>query len=152
MDLKNLVPGQRDWVNTINNDLAKLSVKSETADIVTLNGWQRDTSNTNALSGLRKYYLLDGTRLIVCQLAIKKAGVVANEDADLFSVPDDFKPGLNYLPSISVDYGGHVGGYFRMFSMGDNIHYHFTPMNGGYESEAMKPQDINLYTSMFWIN
>ena len=152
MDLKNLVPGQRDWVNTLNDDLTKLNVKSETADIVTLNGWTKDATNSNALSGVRKYYLLDGTRLIVCQLAIKKTGVVANEDADLCSIPDGFTSGLNYLPSVPVDYNGHEGGYLRLFFIGDKIHYHFTPLNGGVDGEAMKPQDLNVYTSLVWIN
>lgn len=152
MDIEQIKQGQKDWVKVLNYDLSQLNVKSETADIITANGWTRDTSNPDVKTGLRKYYLLDGSNLILCQLSIKKSGVMPNETGDLFTLPNGYSPNVNYLPSIPVDYSGHVGGFIKPYFAGNSIiGYRFIPANGNVDSDANKANDLTIETTLMWI-
>lgn len=149
MQYKQIVQGQRDWLNQLNQALSYIGRPYEETDAVTLlDGWM----NGDHTAKLKKFPLPSGSTLVVFQFEVHKS-MKPNLGGGFAAIPDTYAPSLNFLlgGQIPVNYGGHIGGYIDLYSIPGQIGYKFWPNNGGVDGEANKLQDISLRGSIAWI-
>lgn len=151
MELPQVTPGQG-WLTTINNNFSvasqEFSKKSSRIDVVFLNGWQKD-SNPEVQNEVIRTPMADGRFSYELKISAGKE-VAPNESNALLMVPKDYI-GVNYLGNVPTEYGGHAGGYFHLFFVGNKIFYHFIPNNGGVDGEANNKHQVWIQTTITWI-
>lgn len=149
MQYKQIVKGQRDWLNQLNQALTYIGRPYETNDAVTLlNGW----SNGEHPAKLKKFPLPSGATLVVFQFEAHNT-LKPNVISEFATIPEDYKPTLSFLlgGEIPVLYGGHAGGYLDLYSVRNKIGFHFIPNNGNVDADANKSNDITIRGSVAWI-
>lgn len=149
MAFKNIVIGQRDWLDKINQALSLASAQVTEIDNVTfVDGWTVGDYKPK----LRKYPFSNGTSMIILQFDVHKT-MKPNLGGDFALMPDGYSPSLNFPlgGQVSVNYGGHIGGYLDLYSVPGKVCYKFWPNNGGVDGEANKDQDIHVRGSIAWI-
>lgn len=152
MELPQVTPGQG-WLSNINNNFSvvsqEFSKKASRADIVYLDGWQKDT-NPNVLPEILKTPMADGKFGYTLKISAGKE-VAPNERGHLLIMPEGYLLGGNYLGDIPVQYDGHIGGYVELIANGHYLDYHFAPNNGGVDGEANNKHQIWIQTTLTWI-
>ncbi|MCW4387860.1 hypothetical protein [Limosilactobacillus oris] len=153
MDLTQVEPGQG-WLKNINNNFYAISQEfskaSSRADIVFLDGWQKDTGGSNNWpSEIIKTPMANGKYDYELKLSAYK-NATPNEYGKLLIMPEGYQMSANYLGNIPTQYGGHTGGYIQLFAVANRIEYHFVPNNGGVDGEANNAHQIELHTSITW--
>lgn len=111
----NKLTAEKGWVSKQNENIDKLSVKSERSTaIVGLNGWSLDGTDNYVMTVPG----LDNT-LKILHVKLKKDGVVPSQPQDIMQLPDRFGSstprGIYMNPDINNggSFGGHLVMYFE---------------------------------------
>lgn len=153
MELPQVTPGQG-WLNSINNNFSvvsqEFSKKASRADIVYLDGWQKDP-NHDVRPEIWKTPMADGKFAYMLKISASKE-VAPNENGKLLIIPEGYTwGGVNYLGAIPVNYNGHVGGYAQLVAAYNELSYFFYPNNGGVDGEANSKHQIWIQDTITWI-
>ena len=147
MDLTNIVPGQKDWVNVINNNFKELSRQGEKTDVVLSDGWVATSNGQNWVQSLP---LTNGTTLKIMHLSIHNGAVRASDNfPNAVTVPSDC--GVTVGPpvgkEITVTVGGHFQGTANFYGADYNhIGFGYSPLNG----EA-GPFDVTMDATLIYL-
>ena len=149
MQYKQIVQGQRDWLNQLNQALSYIGRPYEETDAVTLlDGWM----NGEHTAKLKKYPLPSGSTLVVFQFEVHKM-MAPGPYGNFAAIPEGYNPSLNFPlgGQIPVNYGGHIGGYIDLYAIPGQIGYKFWPNNGEVDPEANKQNDVTVRGAIAWI-
>lgn len=141
----NKLTAEKDWVSKQNENIDKLSVKSERANsIVGVNGW--------SIGGSDNYVMtvpgLDNTMKIL-HVNIKKSGVTPGQGQHILKIPSEVGTGTprGISMKININNSGHYGGYMDMyFADGTTLDGNLVALDG--QTQA---QNIDLsFSLMYW--
>lgn len=153
MAIATLVPGQKDWVNLINNNFKQVDRESEsTSDFVLLNGWYKDSSQPSFKNSLTRYQLTNGQYLYLMRVAVCNDKLVPNHYGDAIELPSGWKSPAGHVISgnIPLQESGHFSGFLAVYGVGDGTDYRlsfgYIPVNGDAATKKM-----GFETTLAWI-
>lgn len=141
----NKLTAEKGWVSKQNENIDKLSVKSERSTaIVGLNGW--------SVAGNDNYVMtvpgLDNT-LKILHVTLEKHGVVPSQPQPILKLPDGFGSGTSrgVFMNPDINNGGSFGGHLVMYFDDDTtISGDLIPISG-----QTQTQDVNVsFSFLYW--
>lgn len=140
----NKLTAEKGWVSKQNENIDKLSVKSERSTaIVGLNGWSLDGTDNYVMTVPG----LDNT-LKILHVTLKKDGVVPSQPQNIMQLPDGFGSGTSrgVFMNPDINNGGSFGGHLVMwFDDGTKISGDLIPISGQTQTQDVKVSFSFLY-------